>query len=162
MSVQDYKLQQGKFWVYIRKKKNQCKDDQGAMFVQRGCGSLYQWRFPGFDWRRPSACSSNFEFMPIHKAGGTFIQLFHSSSCYLWPIVWEGMYHIFWYHVRIRVTRRWQNEQRKQARQGLSREVGVPSQGCGVTALDSARLAWENRSWTGGQELLPAWRLDAD
>lgn len=88
----------------------------------------------------------------------------NSSTLCHYPVIYgllygQGIYHIFGYRVRNRLTRRWQNEQSKQARQGLSREVGVRSHGCGVTALDSGQLAWENRSWTGGQELL-AWRLE--
>lgn len=162
MSVQDHKLQHGKFWVCTRK-KIQCKNEWGATFVQRGCGGLYPWRFPGFDWRRPLATYSNFEAMPARRAGGTCTRLFHpeSLSYYLWPTIWaRDLSHslIPCQNQTYQEVAEWAKK-RGEARAFHGGGYAVP--GFWVPALDSARVAWENRSWTGDQEL-PVWRLDAD
>lgn len=120
------------------------------MFVRGSCGDLCPWRFPGFDQRRPWATSSNFETMPAHKAGGTCTQLFHpkSLSYYLWPIIWAR-------HVSVLMpcqNQTYQEVAEGAKRRGKARALrggGCAAPDCGVPALDSAQLAWENRSWAG-------------
>lgn len=120
------------------------------MFVRGSCGDLCPWKFPGFDQRRPWATSSNFETMPAHKAGGTCTQLFHpkSLSYYLWPIIWAR-------HVSVLMpcqNQTYQEVAEGAKRRGKARALrggGCAALDCGVPALDSAQLAWENRSWAG-------------
>lgn len=56
------------------------------------------------------------------------------------------------YHVRIRLTRRWQNEQTKQARRGLSRAEDVLLPAFGRRVCRPGVVGWQHRaqaSWPG-------------
>lgn len=126
ISIQDYKLQQGKFWLYIREKSHRKGDQAGTSCPERLWG-LHSWRFPGFDWRRPWANSSNFEASPALSCSwtrGICSKLFHSNLLFLSGLLFgQDLSHLTMSESDL--TRRWQNEQTKEAKKGLSGAEGV-------------------------------------